>query len=266
MGQFELVLAWARDQNPVVFNTGDRDRVRDRVFDLASSDPRVVAGAVLGSLAHDEGDRWSDLDLMFAVADDVPVTDVLEAWTRTVIREFEAVQLFDLPSGLIIYRVFLFPDCLELDLSFAPASEFGAGGPQFRLLFGEAVEKPNEPPIPANELFGYGVHHTLHARSAIERGRYWQAEYWISAVRDHALHLACRRRGLDGWYGRDFDRLPDDVLEPCNDALVRSLERDELNRALQSAVAALLRESVEAGDMAEKVKGQLRELAFSVAS
>src|SRR6266446_8312613 len=97
-----------------VFNIEDRDRLRDWVVGMASSDPRVVAGAVLGSLAHDEGDRWSDLDLMFAVANDVPVTQVLEAWTRTLAGEFGAVRLFDLPSGQIIYRVFLFPDCLEL--------------------------------------------------------------------------------------------------------------------------------------------------------
>src|SRR5438309_234429 len=36
-------------------------------------------GPLLGSLAHDEGDRWSDLDIMFAVVDDVPVTEVLDA-------------------------------------------------------------------------------------------------------------------------------------------------------------------------------------------
>ena len=228
---------------------------------MASSDARVVAGAVLGSLAHDEGDRWSDIDLMFAVADGVPVTEVLEAWSRSVVREFGAVHLFDLPSGPIIYRVFLLPDCLELDLSFTPASEFGAGGPKFRLLFGETVEHPEEPPTPAHELFGYAVHHVLHARSCIERGRYWQAEYWISAVRDHALALACRRRGLDGTYGRDFDRLPAEVVGPFNDALVRSLGRDELHRALGRSVAALLRESAEARDMAEKVESQLRELA-----
>ncbi len=244
-----------------MFNIGDRDRVRDRVLDMASSDPRVEAGAVLGSLAHDEGDRWSDLDLMFAVAHDVPVTEVLEAWSRTVVREFGAVQLFDLPSGSTIYRVFLLPGCLELDLSFTPASEFGAAGPKFRLLFGEAVEQPYEPLTPAHELFGYAVHHVLHARFAIERGRYWQAEYWISAVRDHALALACRQRGLDGWYGRDFDRLPAEVMDPVSDALVRSLEPDELHRALGSVVAALLRESAQAGELAEKVEGQLRELA-----
>ena len=64
----------------IVFDIGHRDHVRDRVLDIASSDPRVVAGAVVGSLAHDEGDRWSDLDLMFAVADEVPVSEVLTRW------------------------------------------------------------------------------------------------------------------------------------------------------------------------------------------
>jgi hypothetical protein len=97
-----------------VFDIEDRDRVRDRVLDIASSDPRVVAGAVLGSLAHGEGDRWSDLDLMFAVADDVPITAVLEDWSQTVVREFGAIQLFDLASGPIIYRVFLFRSAWSL--------------------------------------------------------------------------------------------------------------------------------------------------------
>jgi hypothetical protein len=253
---------WARGSTiRDVFNIEDRDRLRDWVVGMASSDRRVVAGAVLGSLAQDEGDRWSDLDLMFAVADNVPLTEVLEAWSETIASEFGAVALFDLPSGAIIYRVFLTPECLELDLSFTPASQFGAGGPKFRLLFGEAVDQAEEPPTPAHQLFGYAVHHTLHARTAIERGRYWQAEYWISAVRDYGLALACRRRGLDGWYGRDFDRLPAEVIEPFNDALVRSLESDELHRALGSAVAALLRESTEAREMADEVEGQLLELA-----
>lgn len=244
-----------------MFTVDERDRVRDLVLEMASADPRIVAGAVLGSLAHDEGDRWSDLDLMFAVDDKVPVTGVLEDWSGTIVRDLAAVRLFDLPSGAIIYRVFLLPGCLELDLSFVPAVDFGAGGPKFRLLFGEAVELPDEPPTAADELFGYAVHNTLHARIAIERGRYWQAAYWISEVRDRALILACRRRGLDGWYGRDFDRLPADVLVPINDALVRALEPDELRRALGSAVEALLRESAEAGSMAVKVEDQLRELA-----
>jgi hypothetical protein len=244
-----------------VFSIDDRNHLQARVLEMASSDPRVVAGAVLGSLAQGEGDGWSDLDLMFAVANEVPVIEVLDAWSQTLIREFDAIPLFDLPSGAITYRVFMLPSSLELDLSFTPASEFGAGGPKFRLLFGEAVEQPFGSPTPAHELLGYAVHHALHARSCIERGRYWQAEYWISAVRDHALARACGRRGLEGDYGRDFDQLPAEVLGPLNDALVRSLEPGDLRLALGNAVTALLRESDKAQDMAEKVQDQLRELA-----
>jgi hypothetical protein len=246
----------------LVFSIEDRDRLKDRLLEMASSDPRVVAGALLGSLANEQGDRWSDLDLMFAVADDEPLAEVLEAWSQTLVRELDATPLFDLPSGPIIYRVFVLPNSLELDLSFVPASEFGAGGPKFRLLFGEAVDRAFGQPTSAHELFGYAVHHALHARSCIERGRYWQAEYWISAVRDHSLALACGRRGLEGDYGRDFDQLPAEVLEPLHDALVRSFEPSELRRALGRAVTALLDESHETRDMAEKAERQLRELTL----
>ncbi len=244
-----------------MFTSDDRDRVRERVLEMADADGRVVGGAALGSLALGEGDRWSDLDLMFAVADGVPVSDVLEDWSRTLGDELGAAHLFDLESGPIVYRVFLFPDLLELDLSFTPASTFGPGGPRFRLLFGESVGQIERPSQPASERFGYAAHHTLHARACIERGRFRQAEYWISAIRDHGLALACDRRGFDGSYGRDFDRLPDEVLVAFDGALVRSFDRDELGRALAIAVSALLGESAEAGELVSKVRPRLLELA-----
>lgn len=249
-----------------MFDVNDRDRVRDRVLEMALSDPRVVAAAVVGSLAHGDGDRWSDLDLTFGVADGVPVVEPLADWTRVLVDDFGAAHLFDLPSASTIYRVFLLPSWLQVDLSFTPASEFGAGGPKFRLLFGSAVEKAYAPPPSAHDLFGVAVHHAVRARFCIERGRWWQAEYWISGVRDHALSLACRRRDLAARSGRGFDELPAEVLDPFNDALVRSLERQELLRALASAVAGLLRESAEVRDVAAKVEVQLRELTFGWAS
>ncbi len=244
----------------LVFSVDQRDRVRDRVLALASTDPRVVAAAAVGGLADGGGDRWSDLDLTFAVADDVPLSEVLGDWTREFAAECDAVHLFDLPTAASIYRVFLLPGCLQVDLSFTPASAFGARGPRFRLLFGNAVELPQAPPSSANDLFGLGVHHAVRARFCIERSRWWQAEFWISGVRDQALALACRRKGLDGAHGRGFDDLPLEVLAQFDDALVRSLRPDELRRALASAVSGLVRESAEAADLAASVDAQLREI------
>ena len=249
-----------------MFSVQERDHVRDRVLAWAAADARVVAGAVVGSMALHEGDRWSDLDLTFSVADGVPMFDVLNDWTSKLIAEFAAVHLFDLPSGPSIYRVFLLPGCLQFDLSFTPAAEFGARGPNFRLLFGSAAEKPYMSPPTPHELFGYAVHHALRARFCIERGRFWQAEYWISGVRDYGLSLACLRRDLPARNGRGFDDLPADVHLAFKDALARSLERDELLRALKVAIAGLLHEAGQAPelrDMAARLEPQLRELAVT---
>lgn len=243
-----------------LFTVEDRERARERVLELAAADERVVAGAVVGSLALGDGDRFSDLDLTFAVADGVPVPEVLDDWTRTVVDELAGVHLFDLPSGASIYRVFLLPGCLQVDLSLTPASAFGAGGPKFRLLFGDAVERPYAEPPSAHELFGHAVHHALRGRFCIERGGYWQAEYWIGEVRDCALSLACRRRDLPARYGRGFDDLPADVRDSFVGALARSLERDELLRALAEAIEGLLRESEEVPELVARVQPQLGAL------
>jgi hypothetical protein len=242
-----------------MFTPDDRDRVQSRVLEWAQTDPRVVAGAIVGSLAKEPGDRWSDLDLTFAVEDGVPVLVVLDEWSERLVNEFDAVRLFDLVSAGAIYRVFLLRGCLQFDLSFSPSTEFGAIGPNFRLLFGTAIEKSFIGPPSARELFGYAVHHAVRARVCIERSRYWQAEYWMSSLRDNAMSLACRRLELPAHYGRGFDDLPEEERRGFGEALVRSLEPVELSRALSCAVEALLREGQEAGDLPVKVKQRLRD-------
>jgi len=99
-----------------------RDRVSARVIEWATADQRIVGGAVVGSMATGPGDRWSDLDLIFAVAAGSSVSQVLEEWTTKLAGTFSAIKLFDLLVGQSIYRVFLLPGCLQLDLSFTPAT------------------------------------------------------------------------------------------------------------------------------------------------
>ncbi len=243
-----------------MFSIDYRNRVRDHVLERARADGRIVAGAVVGSLATAEGDRWSDLDLTFGVAEGVPIGDVLDDFTTNLGTVFAAIDLFDVPSGAALYRVFLLPGCLQLDLSCAPASQFRALGPEFRLLFGDAADPAHAQPPPGRQLFGYAVHHALRARFCIERGRYWQAEYWASGVRDYALSLACRRRRLPVHHGRGFDLLPQDVRQAAESALPRSIEPAELLRALGGAVDLLLRESEEVAPLAERAAPELRRL------
>ncbi|HEX3453910.1 MAG TPA: hypothetical protein VHS03_04725 [Gaiellaceae bacterium] len=231
-----------------MFTVEERDALRDRVLRLADEDERVVAGAVVGSLALGGGDRYSDLDLTFAVADDVPVADVLDDWTRLLVEEQEAVQLFDLGHGPTTYRVFLLPGRLQFDLSLTPAGSFRPTSPRFRLLFGETSGDGTAPvPPAAHDLFGWGAVYALHARACIERGRLWAAEHYVGAVRDHALALACLRFALPAVQGRGYDDLPGDLLARFQGAHVGSTDPGALRSALAASVRELMREGTEAG-------------------
>jgi hypothetical protein len=241
-----------------VYTVEQRDALREHVLQLAEEDERVVAGAAVGSLAVDGGDRFSDLDLTFGIADDVPTTEVLDDWTRTLIGERDAVQLADLERDPTTYRVFLLPDALQFDLSVTPAAHFRPAGPRFRLLFGETAADDSEVPtrrvaglfIPtpsvAHDLFGWGVIYALHGRACIERGRVWQAEHYVGAVRDHAMSLACLRQGLPAVQARGYDDLSAETLSRFEHAHVTAVEPDPLRAALAASVLALMREGAEA--------------------
>jgi len=242
-----------------VFSVEQRDALRERLLRLAAEDDRVVAGAAVGSLAVNGGDRFSDLDLTFAVADDVPVSDVLEGWTRTLADEYAAVRLVDLEVGPTVYRVFLLPDALQFDLSLSPATLFRAGGPRFRLLFGATAADEAETDLPApgdlfiptravpSDLFGWGVVYALHARACIERGRLWQAEHYVGAVRDHGLSLACLREGVTARQARGYDDLSEAALAGFGGTHVGATEPAVLRAALGASVVALMEEGLEAG-------------------
>jgi hypothetical protein len=256
-----------------VFTVEQRDAVRAWMLELAEADKRVVAGAAVGSLAVGTGDRLSDLDLTFAIADGVPVADVLDEWTQTIAEELDALQLAELTAGPTTYRVFLLPDALQFDLSMTAAPEFRPAGPKFQLLFGETA--PDEPdsrprtpgslfiptPAVAADIFGWGVIYALHSRSCIERGRLWQAEHYVGAVRDHALSLACLRRGLVAVQARGFDDLPPEALAGLESAHVGSVQPDALREALAASVSALVEEAA-AAELAgvEVVAERLAEL------
>ena len=257
-----------------MYTIEQRDALREHVLQLAKEDERVVAGAAVGSLAVDGGDQFSDLDLTFGIADDVPTAEVLDDWTRILIGERDAVQIADLERGPTTYRVLLLLDALQFDLSVTPAAQFRPAGPRFRLLFGETAAGDSEVSTPrvagnlfiptpsvAHDLFGWGVIYALHTRACIERGRFWQAEHYIGAVRDHALSLACLREGLPAVQARGYDDLSAETLGRFEHVHVSAVEPEALRAALGASVLALMSEGAEARlPHAEVVAERLAEL------
>lgn len=224
-----------------MFAPAERDRVRSRLIAFARNDDAVAGAAFTGSYGAGAEDRWSDTDLVLAVAGDLSAT--VSRWTRWLGDEFEVLHHWDLTSGPSVIRVFLLSGWLEIDLTFAPEAEFGPRGPQWRTVFGHAM--PLDPFVAAdvNAVVGMVWHHFLHAWICLQRERWWQAEHWISALRDHVIALACRRLGhANAVHAKSAHLLPSEVTSPLEATLVRSLTETELHRALAATITVVIRE------------------------
>ena len=246
-----------------MFTAQDRERIRSELLALARNDPRLTGGAVTGSAAAGTEDAWSDIDLGFGVADAADIPSVLSEWASRMYESYGALHHFDVPAGAWIYRVFLLASTLQVDLAVAPAEEFGARAPTFRLMFGRSAQRPHASPPSAESLIGYAWLYALHVRSSIARGRLWQAEYMVSAMRDHILALACLRLGAPVKEGRGMDLLPREVTQPLEDALVLRIEKAELSRAFEVASGRLL---VEARLVNHELAGRLEPAIHELCS
>lgn len=219
-----------------MFTVEERDRLREWLVARAEADAAVVGAAFTGSYAVGAGDRWSDTDLVLSVRGEV--ADTVARWTRWLTAELGALHHWDLPVGTGTVRAFLLPGWLEADVTFAPEAEFGPRGPNWRPLFGTSQPlrpyRDSDPDL----LTGLLWHHALHVRICLARGRLWQAEHWIGAMREHLLTLACLRLGLPTAHAKGAHLLPDEVTDPLAATLVRALDAAEIHRALRATLTA----------------------------
>ncbi len=239
-----------------MFTPEERARLRFELLEDAARDSRISGAAITGSGAAEQEDRWSDIDLAFGVGDAAELPNVLSDWTARMYVRHSALHHTDVKSGGWIYRVFLLRSSLQVDLAFVSCTDFRALAPTFRLVYGRANEPRYALPPQPPDIIGLGWLYALHARSCIARHKLWQAEYMISAVRDHALALACIRHGLPAAHGRGIDRLPSGVTAQLEESLVRHLDTVELLRAFRVVTDVFLRE-IQSAD--SELAGRLQE-------
>lgn len=222
-------------------SASELDRVRTRLTSWATADPDVTGVALTGSLATGHADHWSDLDLVLGLSTS-PESVALE-WTTRLTSEFGVLHHWDLPTpDERVVRVHLLGNGVEADVSFLPESAFGARGTQWKLLHGRERELQPFPGPDPRVLVGLAWHHARHARVCVERGRLWQAEHWIGALRTQVISLACLRLGLPTDYAKGAHLLPTSLAEALESTLVRALVADEVLRALGALVPLFLDE------------------------
>ena len=241
----------------MIFTPEEREQLRDELISAARKDPNLCGAAHTGSAATGRLDHWSDIDLALCLKPTASYEQLVAAWTERLYQH-GAVAHMDVMRGATLFRVFLLKNTLQVDIAFWRAEEFGAMGPNFRLIFGEA-----KPPQAAGQpnpeaLIGMAWLYALHVRSSLARGRILQTDYMLSGMRNHVFELMCLRCGVIAQQGRGLDDLPGAERGIAAACIPRSLEPVELKKAFQITMQVLI---VEIGhvnaDLGTRVSGPL---------
>ncbi|MCI0158960.1 nucleotidyltransferase domain-containing protein [Leifsonia shinshuensis] len=249
-----------------MFTPAEREGIRAALVAEASRDPAVAGAALVGSAAHDAEDEWSDIDLALQLAAGADEAAVVRDWTAVLGGISPVADTFDLFSGGVRYRVTLLESSLQVDLSFWPFDRFRSTGEPFRLLFGTPQE-PAEPRRPdLGRTVGTGWLLALHARSAIARGRLWQATMMLDQLRDEIVTMMCVRSGLPSWHGRGVDGLSSEDRAGLERSRAVRVSRAELD-ASRCGLVRLLSDEIGRQDAARaaRLAPALEELSTPLA-
>lgn len=245
-----------------MFDAEERQAIRGEILDFAKFHPAFLAGAMTGSMAFDDGDQWSDIDLFFSIDDATALPAVLDEMTMMLDEQWKVVHWWDLPAPPALYRVFQLANGLEINIGVANGTEAKQRSPRFRQVFGPAfIRDESTPAIDMRQLQGFAWHHLAHANSRIARGKPWEALYWLSEARNVCLTLACIRLKLPHLHARGFDALPPSVTDPWISALPRSCSAEDLRQVWRRSVSLCLNElAVADHDLAQNLARIFRML------
>ena len=60
-----------------MYTTKERQAIQNHIISIAKTDERIIDGAIVGSEAIGNNDRWSDIDLSFGVKNIDVIVDLL---------------------------------------------------------------------------------------------------------------------------------------------------------------------------------------------
>ena len=232
-----------------MYSPGDRETVLARAVELLADDQRVEAAVITGSLGVGGADRWSDFDLAGLITGGVACEEVAADWEAMAYREWPVAHHYVTEFGSTLVRGFILRNGLLADLAFTPIGDFEAWAP-VKVAFdrtgtatriAEAWQAWTPTPDWRGES-GFAAHDVLHACSAANRGKRWQALYFLQRIRNRTLALAAERHGRDAEDFARVDELPPEEVERLLGTLVPDLEIPTLVQAIDVATRAFVDE------------------------
>jgi predicted nucleotidyltransferase len=233
----------------VTESTLDRDATLARVIELLEADPRIEAAVITGSLGTGRADRWSDIDIAAVVSDADSCESVTADWVALIYGEMLVAHHYETAFDTTLVRGFLLNSGLVVDLGFTPSADFSVWAPVTvafdRTGVATRLAEVPQPWTVAPDWqaeAGFAWHDALHAIAAANRGRSWQALYFLQRLRNRTLVLATQRHGMDADEFKSVDDLPAEERDRLLTSLVGELSQPSLLGAIESTTLAFLDE------------------------
>jgi predicted nucleotidyltransferase len=215
------------------------DPLIDRFVEACEADDRIVASFLVGSLARERADEFSDVDLC-VIARDVVFDDVVR--DRASLIEPLGVPVFVEDFGHVEVVSFVLADGTEAEIFFGRESALDELRPgRYRPLFDphgilDDVTFDEERTDPADleaalrQSLSWFWHELSHFVKAIGRNQLWWAAGQLEALRNHCVNIARIEQGVlagDEPYWKLDDEVRTAAIEPLEATFV-PMERDAL--------------------------------------
>lgn len=248
-----------------MFSPADRSALRAQLVVRAEKDPHIVGAALVGSSAHGTEDDWSDIDLALQLCPEADEPAVVADWSRAIDNLDAVADTTDIFAAGARFRVFFLQSSLQIDVAFWPHNTFRQIGPGFHLLFGTPNDPTEPAPVDAAKTIGMGWLYAIHARSAIARGKVWQADMMLNDLRTTVTTLKCVRAGLNPHHGREVDLLPAVDLAELEASRATSVTIEALDRGRMLLTRQFLNEiALHDRDRFERLRAPFAELCHPV--
>jgi predicted nucleotidyltransferase len=226
----------------------DPQSLIDRFVEVCLLDDRIVAAFLGGSLAREQADTFSDVDLCVITRDDA-FDDVVAERASLIERLGEPVFVEDWGTNDVVS--FVLADGTEAEIFFGREGALDELWPgQHRTLFDrdgilegftfeEERTEPGELEDVLRQTLSWFWHELSHFVKAVGRNQLWWAAGQLEALRGHCVKLVRIERGAQAGeepYWKLDEEIRTSGLEPLQATFV-PMDRSELLRAGRALVA-----------------------------
>jgi predicted nucleotidyltransferase len=228
-------------------SSAKHDAVLARFVEVCSSDRRIVAAFLEGSIATGKADAYSDIDLCLIAEDDA--YDAVLAERAAIIKRLgDPLFLESFRNEAITF--FILPDGTEGELAFGRESRLDEviHGPYRTLLDRKGILGGSEDALPEPDpttqteelrrILYWFWHDLSHFIAALGRGHLWWAAGQLEALRRYCVNLARIEHGVEA-EDEPYEKLDQAISTTELSALRSTFPPIEHGRMLQAGLDLL---------------------------